>query len=91
MQTGYYNTSPGFYYDPYWMTTGATSVARNTIPRGSLVIDIWDVEKKLLVWRGTATATVKDNPEPKKMVKQIDKAVDRIVAKFQELKEKEGT
>jgi hypothetical protein len=89
VMTAGYNYGPGFYYDPFWGMTGAASVQRNTIPRGSLVIDIWDVEKKQLVWRGTATANVKDNPDPQKMVNRIDKAVEKIVKKFDSMRAKD--
>jgi hypothetical protein len=83
-----YTYGPGFYWDPFWGYSGSASVQRREIPRGSLVIDIWDAETKRLVWRGTASATVSESPT--KMTKQIDKAVDKIAKKFQKMRVREG-
>jgi len=54
---------------------------------GTLVVDAWDAETKELVWRGTATnITVVDNPD--KMQKKVDSALEKIVKKWQSMKEK---
>jgi hypothetical protein len=85
MQVGY-DYGPGWYANPYW-GSGATAVARNNYDKGSLVIDIWDVETEKVIWRGVAVATIKEKPE--KMVKQIDKAIEKIVKKWQSMQAKE--
>jgi hypothetical protein len=85
MQIGY-DYGPGWYANPFW-GSGATSVARNHYDKGSLVIDIWDVETEKLIWRGVAVATIKEDPI--KMVKQIDKAIDKIVKKWDSMRAKE--
>lgn len=41
-----------------------------------MVIDLFDKASKQLVWRGTATATVSD--DPKKNAKTIQKAVEKM-------------
>ena len=87
VMTAGYNYGPGFYWDPFWGMTGAASVQRRSIARGSLVIDIWDTATKRLVWRGTASSAISENPT--KMTKQIDKAVDTIVKRFQKMRAKE--
>jgi hypothetical protein len=81
-----YEYGPGWYPNPYW-ASGATSVAKNHYDKGSLVIDIWDVETERLIWRGVAIATIKEDPI--KMVKKIDKAIDKIVKKWDSMRAKE--
>ena len=56
-----------------------------TYTRGTLIIDLWDPGTKKLVWRGSATAVVKENP--KKSEKQIQKAVKKISRKWQKMYE----
>jgi len=83
---------PGGWYGGYYggygyggMGTSTTSVS--TYETGTLVVDAWDAETKELVWRGTATnITVVDNPD--KMQKKVDSALEKIVKKWQSMKEK---
>jgi hypothetical protein len=68
---------------------GSSSTTVSTYEVGTLVVDAWDPKTEKLVWRGTATnMTVSDNPE--KMMKRIDKALAKIVKKWQNLKAKEA-
>ena len=70
-------------WDPYWGGAySATSVS--TYTEGTLIIDIWDAREKTLIWRGSATAVVSQNPE--KNAKKIDKAVTKIAKKWQKMK-----
>ena len=83
-----YNYGPGWYWDPLWGPgMGATSFQTNTYDKGSLVIDIWDTKTKQAIWRGTATASLKE--DPKKMTKLIDKVVEKMVKKFRKMRDKE--
>jgi hypothetical protein len=45
-----------------------------------LVIDIWDARTKQLLWRGTATDTVSENPE--KNEKNLKKAMEKLFRKY---------
>ncbi|MCK5454189.1 MAG: DUF4136 domain-containing protein [Calditrichia bacterium] len=48
----------------------------------TLVIDLVDVERKELAWRGTATGVVKNYSNQEKMQQGIDKVVSRILRDF---------
>jgi hypothetical protein len=58
--------------------TTTTTVRRYT--RGTLVIDIWDARTNELLWRGTATDIVSDNPE--KNEKKLNKAMEKLFKKY---------
>ncbi len=79
-----YHYGPGWYPSPFWgMGWGASSTTTTSYDKGSLVIDIWDVEQDRVVWRGVAVDTIKEQPE--KMVKQIDRAIEKITRKFEKM------
>jgi hypothetical protein len=82
-----YSYGAGWGWDPYWgtsMVTGSTQV--NTYRKGCLIIDIWDAHTKLAVWRGTATDVMSENPE--KALKQLDKAITKIVETYRSMRAK---
>ncbi len=58
--------------------TGTTTVTDYT--EGTLVLDIFDTASKKLIWRGTASDTISDNPE--KNAKKINKAAEKWFKKF---------
>jgi hypothetical protein len=81
-----YSYGAGWGWSPYWgtsMVTGSTQV--NTYRKGCLIIDIWDARTKLAVWRGTATDVMSENPE--KVLKQIDKAITKIVETYRSMRD----
>jgi hypothetical protein len=59
-------------------TTGQTS----TIYVGQLVIDMYDVAKKQLVWRGVASKTIDEKAKPEKQQKNLAKAVAKMLKNF---------
>jgi hypothetical protein len=61
---------------------GVSSATSNTINIGTLDIDFYDQAGKQLVWRGSATKTLDDNPKPQTRQKNIDKAVDKLLKNF---------
>ncbi len=81
-----YGFGGGWGWDPYWDWgpgwTSSTTRAYN-YTRGTLILDIWDAEKKELIWRATAEAVAKDNPQ--KAAKQVDKAVRKMGKKWQKM------
>ena len=89
---GYPGGWHGGYYGGYGyggMGMGSSSTTVSTYETGTLVVDAWDPKTEKLVWRGTATnMTVADNPD--KMMKRIDKALSKIVKKWQNLKAKQA-
>ena len=67
----------GYGYGPRWgggMGTSTTRQVDYTV--GTLVVDLWDASTKKLVWRGTATKTVSDDPS--KSEKNINEAMAKI-------------
>ena len=62
-----------------WGGWGPTETTVRTYLEGTLVVDLFDAMTKKLVWRGTATKTVSDNPQ--KNAEYIDKAVEKMFGK----------
>ena len=83
-----YGYPSSFYWNPYWGAGfGSTTTTVTSYTRGTLIIDVWDAKTKKLIWRGSATDIVPENPE--KAYKKIDKALEKIVAKWEKEKTKE--
>ena len=79
-----YGYGGGWGWDPYWGGgMGSSTTTSHSYERGSLIVDLWDAKKKEAIWRGTAEAVVKQNPQ--KAAKQIDKAVAKIMKKFDKM------
>ena len=85
----YTSFDSGWGYGPGWygggwygggggMGTSTTTVS--TFTEGTLVVDMFDVSSKKLLWRGIATATVSDKPE--KNAKKIQKAAEKMFKNF---------
>ncbi len=86
---GYPGGWHGGYYGRYGYGGGfnTASTTVSTYQTGTLLVDAWDSHTDKLVWRGTATnITVSDNP--KKMGTRIDKALKKIVKKWEKMKNK---
>jgi hypothetical protein len=81
---GYYGR--GYYGGGYY--GGANSISTiSTYQRGTLIVDVWDAKSNELVWRGIAeNITISDNPS--KMVKRVDKALEKMVRSWQKIKTK---
>jgi hypothetical protein len=62
-----------------WGTAMATTTV-DKIPVGTLVLDIYDCSTMNLVWRGEAYDQLSDKPD--KDTKKLEKAVDKMFAKF---------
>ena len=65
-----------------WGWYGGTSVTENTTNYGTLTVDIYDPKLKSLVWRGSASDTLRAKVSPEKRQARIDKAVGKLLAKF---------
>jgi hypothetical protein len=80
-----YGYGPGWGGGYYWGGggwMGATTTV-NTYTVGTLLFDVYDAKTKQAVWRGIASATVPSNPQ--KGIKKIDKAIDKLAAKWREM------
>lgn len=79
-QTIYEASDPNWRYRTYGPATTATRT--QLLTTGTLVIDVFDAEKKALVWRGVAEGQVREVQDPDKRTARINDAVKRILAKF---------
>ncbi len=80
MSTGY-GYGPGWGYGGMGMAgMGSSTTTVRTFKEGTLVIDIFWAEDKQLIWRGTVTGTVSD--DPKKNEKNINKGIVKLFEKY---------
>jgi hypothetical protein len=82
--------SYGYDYGPEWVwdsawggEAGDYSSKVRTYPRGTLIIDIWDMATGRVVWRGTVVGLVPEDPDDAEQ--EIQAALEAIVAKWQEM------
>lgn len=103
-QTSYNTTSMGYggyggYHDGWgeWgyggggyggMDMGSSTTRAHNYTEGTLIIDAYDSEEKKMVWRGTGTVIVNDNPE--KRTKQIDKILHKLGKKWDKILKNKG-
>ena len=66
-----------------WYSWGPSADVRiRDTTTGMLLVDILDGEKATLIWRGIASDTIRDLPDPDKLAKTIDKAVKKMFQAF---------
>jgi hypothetical protein len=86
-----YGYPAGFYWDPYhsgyWGSGYSTTTVRRYV-KGTLVVDVWDTASKELVWRGTATLTALRDSDI--VDNKVDKALAKMIKKWQKIKKKTG-
>lgn len=86
----------GWWHGGYYSYFGYPSVAvgvgttsnMDVYKHGTLVVDVWDARTNALVWRGIATE-VDVTEEAKVMVKRLDKALAKMVKKWQKIKKQQ--
>jgi hypothetical protein len=61
---------------------GMGSATSSTIDNGSLVIDMYDPTTKQLVWTGTATKTLDPSSNQEKNMKNLDKAMAKLLKNY---------
>ena len=84
-QKQFVTDSMGYGYGAGWgrrgmggMSTSTTREVNYTV--GTLVVDIWDASTKKLIWRGTASKTLSDDPS--KSTKNINEAMTKIFKEY---------
>jgi hypothetical protein len=78
----------GGYYGRYgYAYAGPATTTVSTYERGTLVVDVWSADRNELVWRGMAT-NIAVTENPKKMEKRVDKALKKMVSRWQKIKRK---
>jgi len=65
-----------------WGWYGGASVSESTSRNGTLTLDVYDPRSKSLLWRGSASDTLKKKTTPEKRQARLDKAVGKLLAKF---------
>ncbi|MGH9367185.1 MAG: DUF4136 domain-containing protein [Thermoanaerobaculia bacterium] len=63
-----------------WWTGGLMTQTTEDIPAGTLVVDLVDLGKKQLVWRGMATGTIPSSGALRR--DKVERALDRLFAEF---------
>jgi hypothetical protein len=83
----YTTTHTGWGYGGGWyggmgagMSTSHTTATEWT--EGTLILDMYDADDKELVWRGTATGTVKENLSPEERSKRINEVVAKMLERY---------
>jgi len=70
---------PGWWGSP-WGNWGNTRVTSSTIEVGKLVIGMFDPASKQLVWRGSASKTLKKDPD--KNYRNLEKAIAKLFRNY---------
>jgi hypothetical protein len=68
------------YYYGAWGGVSTSQTTAYTYTRGTLIIDIWDAREKKLVWRGSASGVIPDNPQ--KLDKQLRTTLEKMAKKW---------
>ena len=61
---------------------GMGTATSSTINVGTLVLDLYDPEKKQLVWTGNATKTIDPSSNQEKNQKNLDKAMQKLLKNY---------
>jgi hypothetical protein len=85
--TGGYGYGYGYGYRGYGGMGGSTYVSQ--YDEGTLVIDVVDMAKQELVWRGIGTGVLSENPSVEERTANINYAVTEILAQFPPTKTEE--
>jgi hypothetical protein len=59
-----------------------TTTTSTTINIGTINLDMYDVGTKKQVWRGAATKTLGSGKDPKKVEKNLNKAMAKLLKKY---------
>jgi uncharacterized protein DUF4136 len=65
-----------------WGGMSTTTTTSSTINIGTLNLDIYDVGTKKQVWRGEASKTLGSGKDPKKVEKNLNKAMAKLLKKY---------
>jgi hypothetical protein len=67
---------------PWRYGGGMGTTTTSTINIGSLDLDVYDRAAQQLIWRGTATKTLDENPNPEKRQKNLNKAMTKLLKNY---------
>ena len=72
----------GYYWGGWGGGMGMSTTRENVWEEGSLIVGLFDISSKNLVWTGTATAAVDPGRSPDERQKLIDDAVAQMMKDF---------
>jgi hypothetical protein len=78
----------GYGYGMGGMGMASSTTYETKYTEGTLIVDGYDPTDKKLVWRGTGMVTIKSKPD--KQIKQVDKILKKIGAKWDKILEGKG-
>jgi hypothetical protein len=81
-----YAYGPGFSLGSYWKGgVGTRDVSKKpfVFKEGTVVVDVWDRQRKILVWRGMATAVLKRDYH--KNEAKLAKALEKLMKKWEKM------
>jgi Domain of unknown function (DUF4136) len=76
-----WGTSDGPWGGP-WGGTRSMQGQTSTIPVGILLLDVYDVTRKQLVWRGDAVKTINLKKDPEKNYKNLQKVMAKLFKNY---------
>lgn len=71
-------TDWGYTYGSYYYGYPRRDVTVTSYEQGTLIVDMIDGHTKELVWRGSAQATLLQNPTPEKIQQRLNEAVGKM-------------
>lgn len=79
--TNYYGGGYGYHYSPYMgMGTSTTTVREVDYVVGTIIVDVFDVSEKKLIWQGSGSGVVDDNPKSRD--EGVDHAMGKILSQY---------
>jgi hypothetical protein len=63
-------------------SAGSGTVSVSTVHSGQLALDMYDGERKQLVWRGVVSDAIDANAKPDKKQKHMDRAVEKLLKDY---------
>jgi hypothetical protein len=84
MMGGGWGMGPGGMMGPGMgmMGGGVARTTSNIVLTGTLVLDLYERPKKLLVWRGSVSRTVNPTQRPDRQRRDVDRAVERMLRNY---------
>ena len=65
-----------------WRFGGMASATSSTIDNGTLVVDLYDVAQKQLVWTGSAAKTLNPSSNQEKNLQNLQKAMAKLMKNY---------
>jgi hypothetical protein len=75
-------TDWGYTYGSYYYGYPRRDITVTQYQQGTLIVDLIGAKSMELVWRGSAQATLQDNPSPEYVEKRINQAVGMMFQKY---------